>query len=50
MNYRQEADNISSAMLHDVASGDGRNPIIHGTQNMLVFVPDAGSNELTDPS
>jgi oligosaccharide reducing-end xylanase len=49
VNYRQEADNISAAMLHNTAA-DSRNPIIHGTQNMVVFVPYGGSNEFTDPS
>jgi len=50
VNYRQEADNVSTAMLHNAATGDGRNPIIHATQNMVVFVPYGASNEFTDPS
>lgn len=50
VNYRQEADNISAAMLHNAATGDSRHPIIHATQNMVVFVPYGGSNEFTDPS
>ena len=49
VNYRQEADNISAAMLHNTAA-DSRNPIIHATQNMVVFVPYGASNEFTDPS
>jgi oligosaccharide reducing-end xylanase len=50
LNYRQEADNISAAMLHNAATGDSRNPLIHGTQNLVVFVPYGASNEFTDPS
>lgn len=50
VNYRQEADNISAAMLHNTATTDARHSIIHATQNMVVFVPYAGSNEFTDPS
>lgn len=50
VNYRQEADNIAAAMLHNAATGDGRHPIIHATQNMVVFVPYGASNEFTDPS
>jgi oligosaccharide reducing-end xylanase len=48
-NYRQEADNISAAMLHNAAA-DSRHPIVHAAQNMVVFVPYGGSNEFTDPS
>jgi oligosaccharide reducing-end xylanase len=50
VNYKQEADNISAAMLHNTATGDNRFPIIHTSQNMVVFVPYAGSNNFTDPS
>lgn len=50
VNYKQEADNIASAMLHNTAGADSRYPIIHATQNMVVFVPYGGSNGFTDPS
>ncbi|HEX2871031.1 MAG TPA: glycosyl hydrolase family 8, partial [Polyangiaceae bacterium] len=50
VNYKQEADNIASAMLHNAAGADSRYPIIHATQNMVVFVPYGGSNGFTDPS
>jgi oligosaccharide reducing-end xylanase len=49
VNYKQEADNIASAMLHNTASGS-RFPIIHTRQNMVVFVPIGTGNEFTDPS
>jgi oligosaccharide reducing-end xylanase len=49
VNYKQEADNIASAMLHNAAA-DSRYPIIHATQNMVVFVPYGNSNGFTDPS
>ena len=50
VNYKQEADNIASAMLHNAAGADSRYPIIHATQNMVVFVPYGNSNGFTDPS
>jgi oligosaccharide reducing-end xylanase len=50
VNYKQEADNIASAMLHNAAGADNRFPIIHATQNMVVFVPYGNSNGFTDPS
>jgi oligosaccharide reducing-end xylanase len=51
VNYKLEADNISAAMLHNTAtSGDGRAPIIHATQNMVVFYPQGASGNFTDPS
>ncbi len=49
VNYKQEADNIATAMLHNTAA-DNRFPIIHSTQNMVVFVPYGNSNGFTDPS
>jgi oligosaccharide reducing-end xylanase len=49
VNYRQEADNIAAAMLHN-APADSRYPIINATQNMIVFVPYGNSNGFTDPS
>jgi oligosaccharide reducing-end xylanase len=50
VSYRQEADNISTALLHNAATADGRYPIIHTTQNMVVFVPYGNSYGFTDPS
>jgi oligosaccharide reducing-end xylanase len=50
VNYKQEADNIATAMLHNAAGADNRYPIIHATQNMVVFVPYGNSNGFTDPS
>jgi oligosaccharide reducing-end xylanase len=50
INYKQEADNIATAFLHNSASNDGRFPIIHQRENKVVFVPYGGSNEFTDPS
>jgi oligosaccharide reducing-end xylanase len=50
-NYKQEADTIATAMLHNTATtGDGRVPIISATQNMPVFYPQGGSASFTDPS
>jgi oligosaccharide reducing-end xylanase len=49
VNYKQEADNISAAMLHNTAASS-RYPIIHASQNMVVFVPYGNSNDFTDPS
>lgn len=50
LNYKQDADNIATALLHNSPSADGRFPIIHSSQRMVVFVPYGGSNEFTDPS
>jgi len=49
-NYKQEADTIAAAMLHNAATADGRGPIINGAQNMVVFYPFGGSGTFTDPS
>jgi oligosaccharide reducing-end xylanase len=49
INYKQEADNLSAAMLHN-ASADNRYPIVHTSEHMVVFVPYAGSYGFTDPS
>jgi oligosaccharide reducing-end xylanase len=49
VNYKQEADDISAAMLHNGAA-NSRFPIIHSGQNMVVFVPYGNSNNFTDPS
>jgi oligosaccharide reducing-end xylanase len=50
VNYKQEADNIATAMLHNAPTNDSRFPIIHASRNMVVFVPYGSSNEFTDPS
>lgn len=49
INYKQEADNITSAMLHNVTSGS-QYPLIHTTQRMVVFYPSGGAYGYTDPS
>jgi oligosaccharide reducing-end xylanase len=50
VNYKQEADAIASALLHNTASGDGRTPIFDAGRGMVVFVPHSPSNGFTDPS
>jgi oligosaccharide reducing-end xylanase len=50
VSYKQEADSVAAAMLHNAATADGRFPIIHATQKMVVFVPYGASNEFSDPS
>lgn len=49
IDYLQEANNIAGALIHNSAS-NGRFPIIHTQQNMVVFVPYGSSNDFTDPS
>jgi oligosaccharide reducing-end xylanase len=49
VNYKQEADIVSAAMLHNTASG-GNYPIINPSSNMVVFVPGGNFNNFTDPS
>ncbi len=50
INYRQEADNIASAMLNNQAGDAGRTPIINGASNMVVFFPQGNSAAFSDPS
>jgi len=51
VNYKQEADNVATAMLHNTATAsDGRGPIISTSQNMPVFYPQGASANFTDPS
>jgi oligosaccharide reducing-end xylanase len=56
VNYLEEAQRISSSMLHNqatVRSGEGdadRFPIISPTQNMVTFVPVGTANDYSDPS
>lgn len=50
VNYRQEADNIASAMLNNVAGDGGRTPIINAGSNMVVFYPQGNSAAFSDPS
>jgi oligosaccharide reducing-end xylanase len=49
-NYKQEADDITTAMLHNTATSDGRTPIVNGGANMVVFYPQGASGNFTDPS
>src|SRR6185369_17244835 len=39
INYKQEADYISAALLHNPSGTDGRFPIISTTQSLVVFDP-----------
>jgi oligosaccharide reducing-end xylanase len=54
--YREEAERISSAMLHNQATagqgqGDAdRFPIIHESQRMVTFVPVGTAHDFSDPS
>jgi oligosaccharide reducing-end xylanase len=48
VNYKQEADNIAAAMLNNVATSDARHPIIHTTENKIVFVPYGDSYGFSD--
>jgi oligosaccharide reducing-end xylanase len=50
VDYKQEADAIASAMLHNAATADSRHPIIRSSENMVVFVPYGTANDFTDPS
>jgi oligosaccharide reducing-end xylanase len=50
VNYKQEADNIATAMLHNAATSDSRDPLINATADMAVFVPYGASDGFTDPS
>jgi oligosaccharide reducing-end xylanase len=48
VNYQQEAETISRAMLANTAAG-GNTPIINPGSNLVVFFPNNG-NQFTDPS
>ena len=48
VNYQQEADTISHAMLANTAAG-GNTPLINAANNLVVFYPNT-SNAFTDPS
>jgi oligosaccharide reducing-end xylanase len=50
INYEEDADALATAMLHNPAANDGRFPLFHETENMVVFVPYGTSNEFSDPS
>lgn len=50
IDYEQDADTLASAMLHNPPGDDGRFPLFHQTENMVVFVPYGTSNEFSDPS
>jgi oligosaccharide reducing-end xylanase len=49
VNYQQAAEALSQAMLDNPAQ-EGRFPIIHAQENMVVFVPRGASNGFSDPS
>jgi oligosaccharide reducing-end xylanase len=49
VNYRQAADALSSAMLHNPAQ-DGRTPVFQQDPRLVVFYPRDGGAEFTDPS
>ena len=48
VNYQQEADTISHAMLANTAAGNNT-PLINAAHNLVVFYPNA-QNQFTDPS
>jgi oligosaccharide reducing-end xylanase len=50
IDYEEDADTLAAAMLHNPAGADGRFPLFHAQENMVVFVPYGTSNEFTDPS
>jgi oligosaccharide reducing-end xylanase len=56
VNYLEEAQRISSSMLHNAPTPSmgmmdpARYPIIHQTENMVTFVPQGNSNGFSDPS
>jgi oligosaccharide reducing-end xylanase len=50
INYKLDADTLSDAMLNNPAGDDGRFPLIHASENQVVFVPYGTSNEHSDPS
>lgn len=50
INYEQDADTLATAMLHNEPGADGRFPLFHASENMVVFVPYGTSNEFSDPS
>lgn len=50
VDYKQEADRISDALLNNAPNTDSRYPIIHATEDMVVFVPYGDSNGFSDPS
>jgi oligosaccharide reducing-end xylanase len=47
--YRQDANDLARAML-DNPRAQGRTPVIHPDQNMVVFFPNGNSANFTDPS
>lgn len=50
VNYKAEADNIATAMLHNTPSADMRYPIFHTEEKKIVFVPYGDSYGFSDPS
>ncbi len=49
VNYRQDAENLSRAMLTNPRNGS-RTPVIHPDQNMVVFYPQGNTANFSDPS
>jgi oligosaccharide reducing-end xylanase len=49
VNYLQDAQNLSSAMLNNQSAG-GRTAVINGGSNMVVFFPSGGTANYSDPS
>jgi oligosaccharide reducing-end xylanase len=50
VNYEQEADAITSSMLHNAGTQGGRTAIIDPQSNMVVFFPQGNSAMFSDPS
>lgn len=50
INYEQEADAITGAMLNNAGGAQGRVPIINAQSNMVVFFPQGNSAGFSDPS
>jgi oligosaccharide reducing-end xylanase len=48
-NYRQDADDLARAML-DNPRAQNRTPVIHPEQDMVVFYPNGGTANFSDPS
>jgi oligosaccharide reducing-end xylanase len=49
VNYLQDAQNLSRAMLNNQSAG-GRTPVINAGSNMIVFFPSGNSANFSDPS
>ena len=49
VNYEQDADNISNAMINNPAA-NGRTPLFNAANNLVVFYPQGNSANFSDPS